>query len=84
MIVVDDLLFQPIVSIANALHTTALNELYDVEEIQDELSENRLLYEIGERSEEEYQRKQEELEAELEAAREVREWISGGRVEVKT
>lgn len=84
MIVVDDLLFRPIVSIANALHTTALNELYDVEEIQDELSENRLLYEIGERSEEEYERNREELEAELEVAREVREWISGGRVEVKT
>lgn len=84
MIVVDDLLFRPIVSVANALHKTALSELYDVEAIQDEMAENRLLYEIGERDEAEYERIREELEAELEVAREVREWISGGRVEVKT
>lgn len=83
MIVVDDLLFRPIVGIANTLRTTALDELYDVEAIQDELSENRLLYELGERSREEYERNREALEAELEVAEEVNEWVSSGRVEVK-
>lgn len=83
MIIVDDLLFQPIVGIANTLRTTALDELYDVEEIQDELSENRLLYELGERSREEYKLNREELEADLDAAQEVHEWLSSGRVEVK-
>ncbi len=84
MIVVDDLLLRPIVSIARTLHATALNELYDVEAIQDELAENRLLYELDERSAEEYEQRREELEAELEVAREVHEWLSSGRVEVKT
>ncbi|WP_254863318.1 gas vesicle protein GvpG [Halovivax gelatinilyticus] len=83
MIVVDDLLFRPIVGVANALRAAALDELYDVEAIQDEIAENRLLYELGERSDEEYERTREELEAELDVALEVREWLSGGRVEVK-
>ncbi|MFC3958718.1 gas vesicle protein GvpG [Halovivax cerinus] len=83
MIVVDDLLFRPIVSIANALHATALDELYDVEEIQDDIAENRLLFELGERSREEYERNRAALEAELDVAEEVRDWLSSGRVEVK-
>ena len=84
MIVIDDLLFRPIVGIVDALHTTALSELYDVEEIQDELKENQLLYELGERSESEYAETRERLEAELELAREVHEELASGRVEVKT
>ncbi|ELZ08642.1 gas-vesicle operon protein gvpG1 [Halovivax asiaticus JCM 14624] len=83
MIVIDDLLFRPIVGLANTLRTTALDELYDVEEIQDELSENRLLYELGERSRQEYEETRDQLEADLEVAEEVHEWLSSGRVEVK-
>ena len=84
MIVIDDLLFRPIVGIVDALHTTALSELYDVEEIQDELKENQLLYELGERSEAEYEDRKATLEEELEIAREVHEQLASGRVEVKT
>ncbi|WP_290814029.1 gas vesicle protein GvpF [Halovivax sp.] len=84
MIIIDDLLFRPIVGIVDALHTVALNELYDIEEIQDELKENQLLYELGERSEAEYEDRKADLEDELEIAREVHEQLSSGRVEVKT
>lgn len=83
MIVIDDLLFRPIVGIADVLRKTALDELYDVEEIQDEIAENRLLYELGERSREEYEENREALEADLEVAEEIRDWLSSGRVEVK-
>ncbi|MFA9417533.1 gas vesicle protein GvpF [Natrinema sp. HArc-T2] len=83
MFVLDDLLFRPFVGVINALHTIALDELYDVEALEDDLKENQLLYELGERSEAEYQRRKEELEAELEIARDVHERLSSGRVEVK-
>ncbi|MGQ3413380.1 gas vesicle protein GvpF [Natrinema versiforme] len=83
MFVLDDLLLRPFVGIVDALHSIALDEMYDVEALEDELKENQLLYELGERSEEEYRRRKEELEAELETARDVHEQLSSGRVEVK-
>ncbi|WP_222918712.1 gas vesicle protein GvpF [Natrinema sp. SYSU A 869] len=83
MFVLDDLLFRPFLGIVNALHSIALDEMYDMEALEDELKENQLLYELGERSEEEYRRRKEELEAELETARDVHERLSSGRVEVK-
>ncbi|SEP85781.1 gas vesicle protein GvpF [Natrinema salaciae] len=83
MFVLDDLLFRPFLGIVNALHSIALDELYDVEALEDELKENQLLYELGERPEAEYRRRKEELEAELETARDVHERLSSGRVEVK-
>ncbi|PCR91070.1 gas vesicle protein GvpF [Natrinema ejinorense] len=83
MFVIDDLLFRPFVGIIDALHTIALDELYDVDALEDDLKENQLLYELGERSEAEYRRRKEELEAELETARDVHERLSSGRVEVK-
>ncbi|ELZ20415.1 gas vesicle protein GvpF [Natrinema limicola] len=83
MFVLDDLLFRPFVGIIDALHSIALDELYDVEAIEDDLKENQLLYELGERSEAEYQRRKAELEAELEIARDVHERLTSGRVEVK-
>ncbi|WP_049924579.1 gas vesicle protein GvpF [Halopiger djelfimassiliensis] len=84
MFVLDDLLFRPFVGIVDALHTMALDELYDIESLEDELKENQLLYELGERSEAEYQRRKAELEEELEIAREVHERLSSGRIEVKS
>lgn len=84
MFVVDDLLIRPFVGIVDALHTLALDELYDVNAIEDELKENQLLYELGDRSTEEYERRKAELERELEIAREVHEDLASGRVEVKS
>ena len=83
MFVLDDLLFRPFVDIIDTIHTLALHEMYDVEALQDELKENQLLYEIGERPESEYRKRKEELEAELEIARDVHERFASGRVEVK-
>ncbi len=83
MFILDDLLLRPFVGIVDALHTMALDELYDIEAIQDDLKENQLLYELGERSESEYRTQKDELEAELEIAREVHERLTSGRIEVK-
>ncbi|MXV61441.1 protein gvpG [Natronorubrum sp. JWXQ-INN-674] len=84
MFVLDDLLIRPFVGIVDTLHTMALSEMYDIDALEDELKENQLLYELGERSEEEYQRRKDELEAEIEIAREVHEKLASGRVEVKS
>ncbi len=84
MFVLDDLLFRPFVGIVNALHTMALDELYDINALQDELKENQLLYELGERDRETYEHEKETIEAEIEFAREVHEQLSSGRVEVKS
>jgi hypothetical protein len=80
--ILDDLLINPWLSLARVLRSTAIQEAYDLEAIQDDIKENQLLYEIGERSEEEYRERREELELELEVAEQARENLSG-RVEVK-
>ena len=83
MIVVDDLLMRPLVSLLDVLHSMALDEMYDVEGIQDELKETHLLYEIGELSDEEYEARKAELEEQLEVAEEVHDRLRNGKVEVK-
>jgi hypothetical protein len=50
--------------------------MYDPEQVQSDIKENQLLYELGERSEAEYERRRAELEAELEAAERARERLS--------
>jgi hypothetical protein len=82
MIVVDDLLVRPFVSLLGILRSVALNELYDVEELRDELKENQLLYEIGERTQEEYERRKNEIELRIALAEQVRSQVRG-RVEIK-
>ncbi len=84
MFVLDDLLFRPFVGIVNAIHTMALDELYDIEGLQAELKENQLLYELGERDRETYEAQKEAIEAEIEIARDVQERLASGRVEVKS
>lgn len=82
MFLVDDLLVKPFLSLLDILHTMALDEMYDTDAIQDDIKENRLLYEIGERSEEEYQQRKQELETQLEMAQQIQEQMRG-RMEVK-
>lgn len=82
MLLLDDLLVKPFVSVLDILQTVALNEMYDIAALQDAVKENELLYEVGERSREEYERRREELERELELAREIHENLQG-RYEVK-
>jgi ABC-type uncharacterized transport system ATPase subunit len=82
MFLVDDLLVKPFRSLLDILHTMALDEMYDTDAIQDDIKENRLLYEIGDRSEEEYQQRKQELETQLETAQQIQEQMRG-RMEVK-
>lgn len=82
MFLVDDLLFRPIILVGNVVHSMAIEELYDIEGIQEDLKENRLLFEIGERTEKEYETRRSELETQLEIAREARETLRN-KVEVK-
>jgi hypothetical protein len=83
MFILDDLLFRPFIGIVDALHSIALDEMYDLGELEDQLKENQLLFELGERDEATYRRRKAELEEEIEIAREVHERLSSGRVEVK-
>lgn len=83
MFVVDDLLVRPFVSLLDTLQTLALHEMYDVQAIQDDIKENRLLYELGERDREEYERRDEELREELQFAERVHRELRSGKVEVK-
>lgn len=81
MLVVDDLLVQPFFSLIEILQTMALDEMYDIPSIRDDIKENQLLYEIGERSEAEYQERKEALETELALAEQVQTQVQD-RVEV--
>lgn len=82
MLVVDDLLVRPFISLLDILHTLSVRELYDMEALRDELKENELLYELGERSKAEYERERERIEAELETAKALDAQLSD-RIEVK-
>ncbi len=82
MFLVDDLLVKPFLSLLDILHTMALDEMYDIEAIQDDIKENRLLYEIGERPKEEYQQRKQELETQVETAEQIQSQMRN-RMEVK-
>jgi hypothetical protein len=82
MILIDDLLLKPFVSLLDILHTMVLDELHDVEGIRDDIKENQLLYELGERSNAEYERRKAELEASLQAAEQVHDKLINGNIEV--
>ena len=82
MFLIDDLLLRPIIKIGEVIHSMAIEELYDIEGIRDDIKENRLLFEIGDRSAEEYETRRRELERQLDVAREARETLSN-KVEVK-
>lgn len=83
MFIVDDLLFQPFISILDAIHTLAVTELYDIEGIQNELKENQLLFELGERSESEYTERKAELESELETAELAHEQLDDKNIQIR-
>ncbi len=83
MLLIDDLLIKPFVSLLDILHSMVLNELYDVDSLRDELKENRLLYEVGRRSSEEYEQRKATLEAKLQTAEQVHEKLLNGNIEVQ-
>lgn len=58
----------------------ALKEKYNIKRINNQIKENRLLFEIGETTEEEYKEKHEILLEELETAKEVMENLSNVQI----
>lgn len=60
----------------------ALREVYNINSIKEDLKENQLLFELNDRSKDEYEKRKQELESELELAEAVHEQVSG-RVEIK-
>ena len=58
----------------------ALKEKYNIKEINSQIKENRLLFEIGEIAEKEYKKKHKLLLEELEEAKEVTEELSDVRI----
>lgn len=73
---------EPVFSLLDILQTMALDEMYDTKSIRDDIKENQLLYEVGERSDEEYQQRKQALESQLEMAEQVQEQMRD-RMEVK-
>jgi hypothetical protein len=83
MFIVDDILLQPFVSILDAIHTLAVSEMYDIEGIQNELKENQLLFELGERGETEYAERKAELESELETAELAHDQLNNKNIQIR-
>ena len=84
MLVVDDLLIRPFMFMLEALHSMAIEEMYDVEGLRDELKENQLLYEVGERSAEEYEERKSIIEAQLRIAEDARAKLQHKQIQVTT
>ncbi|MFC5972812.1 gas vesicle protein GvpG [Halomarina salina] len=80
--IVDDLLVRPFFGLLNVIHAMAIEGMYDTEALQDELKENRLLFELGELSEAEYEERRADIEQRLDVAEQAREQLSG-RIEVR-
>ncbi|UPM45054.1 gas vesicle protein GvpG [Halocatena salina] len=82
MFLLDDVLLKPFTSILTVIQAMAVEELYDREEIRNDMKENRLLFELGERSRTEYERRSEELQIQLDVANQAHETLSN-KIQVK-
>jgi len=66
-----------IIKLVKLMRDYALKERYNIKTINNQIKENRLLFEIGEITEKEYKEKHELLLGELEKAKEIMEHLSG-------
>lgn len=82
MFLLDDLLLKPFTSVLTVIQALALEELYDREEIRNNMKENRLLFELGDRSRAEYERRLEDLQTQLDVAKQAHETLSD-KIQVK-
>ncbi len=92
MFIVDDILLRSLgielpvpfdmISVIERIRDAVISEMYNPEKIKDEIKENRLLYEFGEVSKEEYERKNDELMQKLELAEKAREMDLESKVTV--
>ena len=89
MFLIDDLLLRALglslkpfdlIWILELMRDYALKEKYNIKAITNKIKENRLLFEIGEITEEDYNEKHEILVEELEKAKEVIEKISNVKI----
>lgn len=82
MFIIDDLILRAVLGehpikpldtiwLLGLLRDYALKEKYDLKKINNRIKENRLLFEIGELTEEEYKKKHEQLLEEREKAEEI-------------
>ena len=84
MLIIDDLLkslkvlVKPfdVIWVMQLLRDYALKERYNIKQINNQIKENRLLFEIGEITEKDYKEKHKLLLEELETAKEVLEKLS--------
>lgn len=72
MLLIDDFM----IWLTETMRDYALKEKYNIKEINNQIKENRLLFEIGDITEEEYKEKHKLLLEELEKAKEVTENLS--------
>lgn len=82
MFLLDDLLVKPFMSVLTVIQALAIEERYDREEIKNDLKENRLLFELGDRSRTEYEHRLEELQTQLDVAKQAHETLSD-KIQVK-
>ena len=94
VLVVDDVLTLPLAFagiellpnyftiVFNALHKQALEEMYPLEKIQSAIKENRMEYELGEISKEEYEKTSKESNQKLSIAKKVKEMNLGVRTNI--
>ena len=89
MFLIDDLLLRALglsmkpfdlIWILELMRDYALKEKYNIKAVTDKIKENRLLFEIGEITEEEYNEEHELLLEELEKAKEVIEKLSDVKI----
>lgn len=72
MFLIDDITIGPMVSLFKYLRDFALMDMYDPGKISDRMKENRLLYELGEITQDEYEKTNAQLLEKLEIATQVR------------
>jgi len=80
VLIVDNLIstitVRPFVFLFNQIHQHALREMYPLEKIQSAIKENRMEYELGEISKEEYEEGVVILEKKLRTAQRIRQMYS--------
>jgi len=64
------------------INDLALKELYDLDKINGQIKENRLLFEMGERTKEEYEKTNRELLGKRETAEKIREMDINKRFDI--
>ena len=94
VVVIDDILTLPLAMagieplpnyftiVFNALHKQTLEEMYPLEKIQSAIKENRMEYELGDMSKEEYEKVSKELNQKLNIAKKVKDMNLGVRTNI--